>query len=599
MTMFTQFHRYWQTRTVWVFVILLATVIFGWPLATTRLGNAVDEGSILSTAYRFAHGDLPIRDQMTSTLIGVWYSLILRVYPTFSLLHFNMLGVLLLALTLIAIYLQLSKYIAPHWCGIGALCALPFVAPFHNVFPFYHVTGACAAAWFIYLWDQVLSSKSWLRCAVAGLAGITLLVAVSIKPPLILLLAFPALNWLWYPASRPWTRSGAVVMTILSLPLAVGAVVWLVFVQTIGGFGAWAEAIMFGTSFESVPIYRGYSLLSVFGRPLWEIACVSAGGLVAIGLFVVGWLLMNVYPALRRWWPVVVLTASGIWLFELGREFLLYVVGVRTTILTRHWGHAEVVSLGIWLSALGVLFLDRKSPEANAQRIAPLWQATLLPWALYLYITQVGSSGWSPLPFMAGAPLVALGIAVMLSLAMAQRPDLHKGDHWRPRYARASGWVMVGSVLIFGVASQWAPAFGLGPPGKPRFSVNLPALSGIWYSNRDTVVRLESLVEIVQAQTRPDDYVLAYYRLPEVYYLSDRMPAPRSVLVFPQHSIQNEQEQVDYMLRMNRLPATVLRRSDEPIEASTRPLDIFVRGRCTILQMVDAVGVYRCDQGDI
>jgi len=186
-------------------------------------------------------------------------------------------------------------------------------------------------------------------------------------------------------------------------------------------------------------------------------------------------------------------------------------------------------------------------------------------------------------------------VAVMLMLAKGLPQILSWHNDWRARYIQVFSWIIAGSVLLFGVASQWAPAFGIGPPGRPRYASSLPALAGIRYTDQNSLRRLESLVRIVEKQTKAGEYILAYYRMSEIYFYSNRLPAANAILFYRQHSVQSEQVKIDYMLRMGRLPAIVLRKSDEQIEISQRPLDLFVRERYVYVETIAGVEVYKRD----
>lgn len=172
------------------FFLFIALLAYGRYNASKGI-DLTDEGLYLSTALRFALGDLPFRDEVVSFYSQFSYisSLIFRLWPDMSLLQVRTLGIAFHALALFAFFLIVSRYTSPLYSAL-ACASMFFWNNFYRIFsPSYNsISSDLSLASLSAVLFAVSSGSKFHSALLSAFGGFLLGLAVLSHPGQILLL---------------------------------------------------------------------------------------------------------------------------------------------------------------------------------------------------------------------------------------------------------------------------------------------------------------------------------------------------------------------------------------------------------------------------
>ncbi len=532
--------------------ILLFTAVFLFASRHSTKGiDLTDEGMYLSTAMRYAMGDIPFKDEKMNIMrpFDVLLSFVFRCRPDITLLQIRHLGLTLHGISLLLFFLLMSRYTPPLLAAI--LCSTMF---FTNNFmgistPSYNSMSSDFSLISFTLWSYALIAKlPGIRLITAVGGGCAFGIAVISYPPLITLILIPVLFIVLCRFNRMYHEYllSSIVFFITFL-LAIG-----IFLFTINQFGSWPSFIDDFMSAATITDLANVGLIDKIGVVFKTYMHITASGfLIMMSLFFIFFIIKRkVNSKINRviLTTIVIILYISVFCFNRFLNFLSY----------HHFPYV-ILSFSLPLALMAV-FMQRKG-SSNTPYDGK-WDAILylsLAWSFVQVFTygfisgnglKAGIQGLTPL-FI--TPLVTLTRSNALQIVLCNNDLVIQKSTLRKIIP------ILALALFFGSLKYYSRTVYLGQDiqnlTKP---FHHPKLKGI-YSTPDSVKIIENLLHYLEKRLKRNDYLLAYNHLPLLYYLTDTRPAYGAAWAVDEWPAVLRKRLVKEMIDNDRIPEYCIR----------------------------------------
>ncbi len=547
-----------EKRKRYVLVFILSTIFLGIGYYHSIKGiDLTDEGAYVSMPMRYTMGDVPFQDEIFGAPrpAPLLVSYLFKINPDISLRQIRLCGVVIVTIGYIFLYLIISRYIYPFLTA--ALCLIMFLI--NNYFgllsPSYNLLSNNFLSISLALWFFSLGTTGRLKMAfLALLGGIFLGLAVISYPTTIIITSVPLLFILFILVKskehKPFILPTAILL--LSFFIIMGAALFMLlhhglladFIQankdllaasSIGSKGLFVklfDSMLSAWHYRLSPLLAGLLFLPVlfFKSKRKEASKIILPILVAITIATV---LVSLYLSIHRNMDTVRL------------ELIFFIT----------------------LFTLAVLFITSllNQNDEHKNTCKPSWAIVkniLAGWGIILSLIYAVSS--------TSASNCIMGIMPLFLICMF---SLHKMSTKDMNDAFANNQVKkIGPVLFYLiVAALFYAAFMYNMRYVYRETdfrtLNYPfkhaKLTGI-YSGREKVETTEALLSYLDKRVKPNDYFLAYNRIPLLYYLTHTRPAYGTVWISDTYPVELRKKLLDRMIRRGRIPEYCVRMLAEP-----------------------------------
>ncbi len=533
--------------------VLIGLLCYGfW---TSRFGlDFSDEGFYLSSALRYALGDIPFRDDVSNFArsfdVLLWPIFVL--FPHVTLLELRLLNVAVQLAALTSLYLLLKRY-APAYLAALATATSAFVCAASIKAPGYNSLGNSFSFLAISLWLLAcVVNSSRLRWILAVVSGICFALMVLSFFPLVAIGVIPGIVWMVLFFRRR-IRSPHGEATSVSLMIAVGLIMVAVGIVFTSGLARHIPGNL--QVLRTIPTYG-----QGFGERLADYWLAFRGwtpwitGFAAIGIGAVlilplggdreGWVTKLIGPLALTGLMVLVLLAYR----APARRFYFQPLHVSYCLLA--------MAVGFTLVNAAVLFQMRnKSVNWGKDWLFVYW-ILIAAFSVSSFIQGIVSSNGYTSSRLGIGPVLAAGII-----------GLSRMDFWAtgvaPQLRRS---FLVGHLavlclvlLAFNLCEYYRYVYRDAKVSDLTAVFQHPLLRGI-RSTPERVRVVEEVLQFLQGRLLPGEYLLEYSDAPLFYYLTHTRPAVASVWVNPRPDLQPHRDYLfQRMVREGHVPRYCLR----------------------------------------
>ncbi len=513
-----------------VFLVFVIVSIYGIFHATQGI-DTTDEGYYLAASMRYTLGDIPGKDETMHlvTLFDVLLSPLFLLHPNISLFQMRIVGLIVHIVPYILLYIAFARF-APRLIIALSLAFLSLVNNYYGILtPSYNLlSSSCILASIALLVIAINTGKTRL----SFISGITsTLAALSYFPMIILpllsliLLLFFLLTQndnknesKMYSIAR-WYAAGFVSSVLLAIGVLYVTGVLYFFTQNI-------------TSSVTLRILQQSGLYGRLQNIITDVYNLTPRNLIVL-LSLIGTLVLATVPRAPRSLVIV----SGVSIYILLAPTLLFGSFVKNVIAFVFW-------LGLAMALPLVYILKRKGLTTKNFTI------------LYTYMLGFSSAA---IYALSSTNRIASAIQGLAPLFVVSIILLRESINSKLRTTDVLLGIFLFFLFMFGLHHNLTTIYRDGPIETLNTPFQHQKLQGV-YSSENRVRVLENVLDSLDAKVQRGDYLLAYYNVPLIYFLTQTRPAVAAVWVNGYHTTPKQQSLlVNRMIDEKKLPDYALR----------------------------------------
>jgi hypothetical protein len=557
--------HYWKDL---IIIILLGLSVFAWTSYQAQFGLVpTDESYYLASANNLRHGEPLFMELHSGGLRNFEYFLakVLIVFPGLTVLQFRIISCFGFAVMCMGIYALLRL------AGFKRLLSAVAIVFFYTVWitalrlydlsyltlPF--VLMPLVACLLLLAQRWALPKRSWwIVHSIAGLLIGMSCIARSTMVASILLWLICALCYRHKALLKSVATSCGIGLGLLVIFYVLHAWDW----QNIShGLEALSSNVGYGRDYKLAQLQQ---MLSFVTAPTTDVAIINFRHVaIAIGLTILGLITLSIYkdklPLPLRWVTYgLAIMAQGSMLYYF-YQTTLAVVSVQDFYPSMIWFSMLTWSAGA-IGSLAVLTIVVVSWtfKASAQRWARLYLALSCGVIVFWQILFTAQSFYIWAIYFC-LPLAPLLWVWTMDVTFSHNPS----KRWYtlvPYYLLTGSSLLVFCLLLKPVTALLLDNSYIDLPraGLTTQFTQLSKLNGI-YSSPENVDNLTRLAATIEAETNSGDYILSYYDMPMLYYITDTRPSVDTVWssrLLWNDSVDNDG--IRYMCNSQRFPKLIV-----------------------------------------
>jgi len=530
------------------FCMLILVVGLGYFHATKGI-DLTDEGMYLSTAMRFSMDDIPFRDEFMSRLFqfNILLSPVFMLYPDISLLQMRCLGLLLHIVSLLVLFLFLSRYAPPFLTAL--LCAIMFfINNFYGILsPSYNSLSSdfsiiTMASWLF----AIRSDKGSHRFLFSALAGFFFSFVVLSYSSLAFLICIPLALIIvgLYSSDEPniYLQSSIVFV-------ATFGIIILIAFLLIASFGILPDFVQGFIEAKGTTRVGINGLFDKLHALFIEFCRIAPKGFVLLIIFFFS-MLFFVMPSKGNKTELIFGIIGIISIIVVLFTFPV-LLGKETNLVTLAFAvlHASLV---LFFKSKPRFKLPRDRNWNKVKNIAIIW-------GLFSSLVYGMSSGMSLRACLLGATPLYVVALVALFLFVNDFLSQNNSLSIRRKVWPVVYYTVILTFLITGINFNFHYIYNEAEVEKLTTPfIKNHKLVGI-YSTSEKVRIIEELLSYLNKKVKRKDYFLAYNHIPMLYFLTHTRPAYGAAWARDDWPLSIRERLLSKMIEDNRIPEYCVR----------------------------------------